>query len=304
MKLYGLWLGLLFLLFSVASCSGNRKEVEIKVMSFNIWMGGGNSIEETRNVITESGACIVGIQESSRDDRNMALWIAGELGWYGSSPNGRTTIISRYPVIATSPSGYGVRLKISGDQAVWVFNVHLMYCPYEPYQLNGIEYCGEPLLHTAGEAITSAWKSRGAEVEMVLAEIIEAKKEGFPVFLTGDFNEPSFQDWTPDAVAGGLCVMAVEWPATKAFTEKGELKDSYREYYPDVTSHPGYTWTPLPETGNYQEVMDRIDFVFYGGDRIRLVKSEVVGEDSPGSDIRIQNFPSDHRAVLSTFQIW
>jgi hypothetical protein len=66
-------------------------------------------------------------------------------------------------------------------------------------------------------------------------------------------------------------------------------------------SKPGQTWTTLPETEAYTEVLDRIDFVMFRGNKIKLTNSQIVGEKSSKSDIGFDNYPSDHRAVLSTF---
>jgi len=272
-------------------------------MSFNIWVGGGHSIEGTADVMVQSGAGIIGVQESSCDGRNIALYIADSLGWSGYAFNEGQTVISKYPITQTSPGGYGVKIQLDETHFVWMFNIHLMYCPYEPYQLNGIEYCGAPLLTTAEEAIASAKASRGNEVATKIADLLEVAKEGYPVFLTGDFNEPSCLDWTPRAAAAGICKLAVEWPSTKAFMEQGELKDSYRTFYPDEITHPGHTWTSLPPTEDFDEVHDRIDFLFFRGENLTLEQVVIVGEDTPFSDIRFPDYPSDHRAVMGTFII-
>ena len=79
------------------------------------------------------------------------------------------------------------------------------------------------------------------------------------------------------------------------------MKDSYRTFYPDEVVKPGHTWTTLPEASAYKEVLDRIDFVLFSGKKMKLKNSQIVGEESPLSDIRFKNYPSDHRAVLSTF---
>ncbi|MCD8264181.1 MAG: endonuclease/exonuclease/phosphatase family protein [Tannerellaceae bacterium] len=233
-------------------------------MSFNIWVGGGYSIEATADVIVQSNADIVGIQESSRDGQNIALYIADSLGWPGYAFNEGQTVISKFPIVRTSPGGHGVKIQLDETHFVWMFNIHLAYCPYEPYQLNGIEYCGAPLLSTANEAIESAKASRGAEVAAKIADVLAVAKEGYPVFLTGDFNEPSCLDWTLRATAAGMCKLPVEWPSTKAFMEQGGLKDVYRTCYPDEVTYPGHTWTSLPPTEDFEEVHDRIDFLFSG----------------------------------------
>ncbi len=273
-------------------------------MSFNIWMGGGSSIEKTAETIVKSNAHIVGIQEAMRKNSNTAIAIADSLGWYSYQSNQSATIISKYPIVKTSDSGKGVKIKVEENQFVWIFNVHLHYCPYEPYQLNGIEYCEGPLLSTASEAIMSAWRTRGDEVTCVIEEIKEVQNENCPIFLTGDFNEPSWLDWTENAAKMNLCKMKVEWPATKNFSLQANMKDSYRTFYPSEVENPGHTWTTLPETEKYQEVPDRIDFVFYWGNNVYLKHSQIVGESVKFSDIVIENYPSDHRAVLSTFHIF
>ncbi|MDR2037024.1 MAG: endonuclease/exonuclease/phosphatase family protein [Bacteroidales bacterium] len=283
----------------LAGCREEKPPKNLRIMSFNIWVGGGRSVAATADVIIKSRAQIIGIQEATRRGKNIAVQIADSLGWYAYANGNSTTIISPFAIVDTSSSGKGVKLRLNDKRFVWMFNVHLQYCPYEPYQLNGIEYCGAPLLDSAGEAVESAWKSRGETVSAVIADIKEAQKEGFPIFLTGDFNEPSYLDWTSRAVDAGLCKMPVEWPATKAFSEQAGMIDSYRAVYPDETLKPGHSWTTLPSE---REVLDRIDFVFYWGDNVKPVSSCLIGEPGSLSDIGFSGYPSDHRAVLSSFQ--
>ncbi|MDR0682506.1 MAG: endonuclease/exonuclease/phosphatase family protein [Dysgonamonadaceae bacterium] len=286
-----------FCILLFAAC--NDAPRELRVMTFNIWMGGGTSLTETAKVIRESRADIVGIQESTPDDvRNCAIDIADSLGLYSYWNGGSTTILSRYAIVDTSAAGYGVKIQLDKKRFVWMFNIHLFYCPYEPYQLNGIEYCGAPLLDTPEEAVASAWETRGENVLEIIDDIKTAQKEGFPVFLTGDFNEPSYLDWTKRAVQAKLCSHIVQWPAAKTFTEQANMQDSYRAVYPDEVAKPGHTWTPRPAEN---EIPDRIDFVFYWG-KVKPVKSEIAGEDSELSDIRFKNYPSDHRAVVGAFE--
>ncbi|MDR1480153.1 MAG: endonuclease/exonuclease/phosphatase family protein [Planctomycetaceae bacterium] len=277
-----------------------RDVVELKVMSFNIWGGGGKSIEETARVIKETSVDIAGIQESTKKGNNTAEKIAKDMGWHSHITNPSCTIISRYPIVKISENRKGCKIQIGENRFVWMFNIHLMYCPYEPYQLNGIPYCGAPLLNTAEEAIASAWKTRGKEVETTIADIKEAQKDNCPIFLTGDFNEPSCLDWTDKAAKAGICKTPVKWTATKAFMEKADLKDSYRIKYPDEVAQKGHTWTTLPAK---REVLDRIDFVFFHGAKIEVNNVQIVGEKSNLTDIGFENYPSDHRAVLGTFRL-
>ena len=289
--------------FSDCAAGSNSATREIGVMSFNIRAGGGKSVPATAQVMKESGADIIGVQESSsRKGVNNAVYIADSLGWYSYARDAGRTVISKHAIVDTSANGKGVKIKIGEKQFVWMFNIHLIYCPYEPYQLNGIEYCSAPLLQTAEEAVASAWKSRGEEVEAVIADINDVKKEGYPIFLTGDFNEPSYLDWTSRAAQAGLCKMAVEWPATKTFQTQAGMTDSYRALYPDEVKNPGHTWTSYTPKEGVAELMDRIDFVLFRG-KVKVKSSTIIGENSSCSDIGFENYPSDHRAVLSTFRL-
>jgi endonuclease/exonuclease/phosphatase family metal-dependent hydrolase len=273
----------------------------LRVMSFNIWVGGGKSIERTIAVIKESKADIVGIQEEAKD---AAATIAKSLEWasvhtYKTLLGKSCAIISKYPIVAFSASKIGAKLQIGENKYVWMFNQHLNHCPYEPYRLNGIEYCGGTL-YTEKEAIASAWEARKSDVELTITEIKNAQEDKIPIFLTGDFNEPSCLDWTKRAAEVGLCKIPVAWPSTKNLQEQTGIKDSYRVIYPDGVTYPGYTWTSRPAEN---EVLDRIDFVFFWGDTVNVLKSEIVGEKTPECDIVIRDYPSDHRAVISAFYI-
>jgi endonuclease/exonuclease/phosphatase family metal-dependent hydrolase len=282
-----------------ASFDVNTTADTLRVMSFNIWVGGGKSIERTVAAVRESGADIVGIQEETK---NAAAIISKSLGWssvhtYRSLLGKGCAIISRYPIVDSTASKTGVKLKVGENKYVWMFNQHLNHCPYEPYRLSGREYCGGTL-YTEEEAIASAWNARKDDVELAIAEITKAQADKIPVFLTGDFNEPSCLDWTKRAAEAGLCKIPVAWPTTKNLHEKTGIKDSYRTFHPDEISCPGHTWTSQPADEN--EIMDRIDFVLFWG-KVSVIKSEIVGEKAPESDIVVRDYPSDHRAVLSTF---
>jgi hypothetical protein len=139
----------------------------------------------------------------------------------------------------------------------------------------------------------------------VLNEIAAVVPAGAPVFLVGDFNEPSHLDWTADAgpTGAGLHTHVVPWPSSTAVVNAGFI-DSYREIRPDETTQLGYTWTTQ---NNNPEVHDRIDFVYYKGVGVTATNSQLVGSTSTAggvaADILIGGYPSDHRAVLTTFEV-
>jgi endonuclease/exonuclease/phosphatase (EEP) superfamily protein YafD len=115
-----------------------------------------------------------------------------------------------------------------------------------------------------------------------------------PCFLTGDFNAPSHFDYT-----------SFPWPTSIACTNGG-LSDSYFAAHPNnrkfpgafAFTEPGITWTPRTNE-EPKGVFDRIDFVFFSaGDGVTVVNAtELDGRNS------VNPWPSDHRAVLSTFRL-
>ena len=130
----------------------------------------------------------------------------------------------------------------------------------------------------------------------------ESDALGLPTVVTGDFNEPSHLDWTKEVVATGRHPITVKWPGSQTF-EKAGFQDSYRVVNPDPLTHPGNTWTPTAAPDDPNNHHDRIDFVMYRGEELKLVDSQVVGESEEFADIVIDPYPTDHRAVLATFQV-
>jgi len=143
----------------------------------------------------------------------------------------------------------------------------------------------------------------------------ELAAAGVPVFVGGDFNTPSHLDYTPEAVAvmqlarGEKNVFELEWPVSKALQDLG-FRDSYRDIYPDPVAKPGLTWwagkpfDPDPSAYNpTTPVQDRIDFLYTAGPSTTLA-SAVVGEEGSAAEITIPDpWPSDHRGLVSTFNV-
>ncbi len=283
---------------------------ELRVMTFNLWHGGDagkQPLEQSAAVIRAAKADLVGFQESHGFERNgsqpnNARKLAELLGWHffeqGSSPG----IASRFPIVTNTPGRLGAIVRLPSGRTVTHFNVHLMHTPYQPYQLLDIPYGDAPFIKTAAEAVVEARKARGGEVDRLLAELKPAPARGETVFLTGDFNEPSHLDWTARAAKAGRCPVAVEYPSTLAVVNAG-LKDSFRTRFPDEVANPGVTWTPTTQPDDPKDHHDRIDFVFFGGPSVTVKQSAVVGESAKFADLVVTPWPSDHRAVVSTFEL-
>jgi len=169
-------------------------------------------------------------------------------------------VISRFKIVGNTPKKWGVKLALPSGRTVYLFNAHFRYFPYQPYQLLRIPYQKQPFLRTAAEAIQAAHEARGGAVARMLAEVRAVLPEQVPVFITGDFNEPSHLDWTARATEACLCPLPVEWPATKAVVAAGFV-DAYRRVHPDEVAHRGLTWTPRTRETDPADRHDRIDFV-------------------------------------------
>lgn len=307
LKFLGVGTGLI-LAGLVSTCIG----AELRVMTFNLWHGGDagrQPLAQTAKVIQAAAADIVGLQETGgyemekggrRPDHGRKL--AGMLGWHYFDQGERTGVLSRHPIVTNSPHKWGVTIRLPSGGDIMMFNVHLMHAPYQPYQLAGIPYANGRFIKTSGEAVDEARKARGPQVERFLADLKPALAGGRPVFLTGDFNEPSHLDWTRRVVEAGRIPVAVEYPATLAVTRAG-MRDAFRTVHPDEVARPGWTWTPITRPDDPKDRHDRIDFVFVAGDGVKVRNCQVVGESNASADIVVTPYPSDHRAVVATVEV-
>ena len=292
-------------------------DTTLRVMSFNIWGGGGNEgrgVEDTVAAIRAARADIIGVQETmlEGDDctaescpplgTSVARHIADALGFYYYDQTQENValwanaVISRYPIGAASPHDLGVPIDVGG-RTVWLFNIHHDDEPYQPYQVLGIEYGPAPFVKTAAEAVMWANKTRGPAMDLLTGDMASAAGAA-AVFVTGDFNEPSMHDWTDAAAAAGHQPLAVVWPTTKRLVDGG-FTDAYRAIWPDPVAKPAFTWTPRGDEADPQDHHDRIDFVFAKGDSLIVTDASIVGESGPRTDIAVDPWPSDHRSVVA-----
>lgn len=297
--------GLLLLALFICGVAGAGAELPttFRLMSFNIWVGGvrgGQPPAQTAAVMKL--ADVVGVQETDFEQIDRSKEIADLLGWHHFHQGSANAVISRFPISGHTPHKHGVFIDLPGGKQICLFNVHFAHAPYQPYQLLEIPYEDGPFIKTEAEAIEWANRSRGEQVSGVLAELKMVRDQGVPVFVTGDFNEPSHQDWTQRAAEAGIHPIKVAYPATKRIASAG-LIDTFREIHPDEVSHPGFTWTPLRRADDPRDHHDRIDFVFADNRFATVLNAQVVGEAKPAADVVVTPWPSDHRAVLATIQL-
>jgi len=272
----------LLTLLGLANGANAAAVTELKILSFNIWVNGGRSLSNCIEVIRTTGADIVGLQECNAA---TAQTIASNLGFYAATDSD-ASIVSRFRILTniTAGGGRGVTIELAPGQRAHFFNCHLTAYPYGPYGLREGK--------TQSFVINQENSTRMPALNQLLSAMAPYIAAAEPCFLTGDFNAPSHFDYT-----------AYPWPTSIACTNAG-LNDAYFLAHPNnrkfpgpfAFKDPGITWTPLTNEEPHG-VFDRIDFVYFSaGDGVAVKSStELDGRNS------VNPWPSDHRAVLSTF---
>ncbi|NGO74711.1 endonuclease/exonuclease/phosphatase family protein [Streptomyces sp. YC504] len=319
----------------------------LKVLQFNIWLG-GSRVDGGRAGIADTVAAVrpdvVLLSESNPQRVADLLADLAERGltFYDNANPTDPAVISRYPIVdrASFPSWSKAVISVDGTE-IAVYSGHLEYRYYVNYLPRGYgggtpapletsEYGWDEIPTgpiTDVDLITRLNEASGrtAVTKTMLADAAAERRRGRLAILGGDFNEPSFRDWTRRTRNlfdhNGT---VVDWSTTRAIEDAG-FRDTYREIHPDPVRTPGFTWpsdNPGADTGELTwapkaDERDRIDFVYYHPDRrIRLLDSVVVG---PSTTIvrneRVEEtgrdpfweptwtWPSDHKAVLSTFRL-
>ena len=268
------------------------------LMEFNIEYGGGLvDFQGVLDAIEAGGASVVAIEEACGDMQT----IADGLGWLYFDP--RTQVVSKHPLLAPEDTGgLFAYVEIQPGRVVAIVNVHLPDDRYGPFEIEG-GHAGPERVVEIEKEVRLPW------IEEPLRAASELAASGVPVFVTGDFNAPSHLDYT-EATLGtrGHVKFPVDWPVSKRVEEAG-FTDSFRVVHPDPVADPGITWPAFrPHVDGYNPgpdgaVSDRIDFIYSGGPATPL-SSVVLGEErAEGVDISTSPWPSDHRAIVSTFEV-
>jgi exodeoxyribonuclease-3 len=260
-------------------------------------------LSQTAKAIQLAKADIVGIQETRSPKGDTLEGLAKLLGWNHDMGKG-SNILTRYEIVESLYKG--VKVKLDSGRHAYIFNVHLSSHPYQPYQLLGIR----PKWHkhtnnitfikSEAEAVEWAKKARGAEIGKVLRQVKSIHDKEAPVFVVGDFNEPSHLDWTEAAAKAGRHPIKVKYPTSTEMAKAG-FRDSYRTIYPDEMKNPGITWSPAYKVGDPRTHHDRIDYVYFKGNSLEVKEVKILGENEENADLVMNPYPSDHRAVVASF---
>lgn len=270
---------------------------EFTVMTYNLWMQGTEVNDYKKKQVAflaSSGADIVGMQESS-PERTQEL--ASSLNW-NSWHNGSYGIITRYPIVKkpeVHASGVTATIALDDNRQVVVWDVHLGYTPYGPY-----DFCFDGM--SADEVLEREEISgRTPQIREIIGLMEGALDcaDNTPVLLMGDFNAPSHLDWTNSTADLHCGVGDFDWPTSKIPIDAG-LIDSLREVHPDPKEYPAVTWSPIfKDNEGREEPEDRIDFVYHkGGLSVESAEPILVGEPKEMPDHEDNEWTSDHKAII------
>jgi endonuclease/exonuclease/phosphatase family metal-dependent hydrolase len=246
-------------------------------------------------------------------------------------------LLSRYPIVDSTTiypcvddhgSAYRAVIDMNGRE-VALYTTHLDYLNCTYYDVKG--YDGStwrkrpPMTDVDSIMANNTLSKRDDGMAAILEKANEDKAAGRIVIIGGDFNEPSHLDWVESTKnlydRQGLIV---PWTVSSMLAKEGYV-DTYREMYPDPLTHPGFTypadcpgaevkkltWAPTSDE------RERIDFIYYSPVKgLKLTNALVWGpKGSIKNSQRVQEtsqdpieigsgiWPTDHKAVLATFEI-
>jgi len=279
--------------FFLTSCSSK----EIKVMTWNIWNGGLHGIKtnhfekDTANtlnvlkVIEQHDSDILLMQETYCCGMEIAKKAGFPYSWRGSS---NLSIHSKYPITDTIRifrpfNSHGVIIDIEGKKLM-CFNIWLHYLP---------DYFQDIKKLSPDSLILGEKETRLNEIVAILTDINNLGENAqMPVIVGGDFNSGSHLDWV-ESTKKWHYNKIVEWPVSKMMEDHG-YTDTFREANPDPAKTLNGTWGFISD----DIISDRIDFIYYKGNDLKTKSSRIIQDDPPNGF-----FNSDHRAILSTFEL-
>lgn len=255
---------------------------------------------------------------------------------YYSFKSKDTGLLSRYPItdsltVFPEHNDHGSIYRLLCDakgKKMAVYTAHLDYLDDAYYNVRGYDgssFREIPIPRTVEEVLERNVKSQRDDAIRCFIE--QAKKDeaaGYTVVIGGDFNEPSHEDWTEATrYLYDHHGLVVPWTVTSLLAEAG-FRDAYRTFYPNVLTHPGFTfpsdnpdvspqkltWAPLADE------RDRIDYLWYKGKNARVTDCRIFGpEGCIVYSRRCQNptrenfikplgvWPTDHKGVWMKLEV-
>ena len=340
MKKIGL---LLFILF--IACKINAKSnFQFTVLQWNIWQEGTlikGGFDAIVNEIDRLRPDFITLSEV-RNYRNtdFTARLVNELRkkgvTYYSFFSDDSGVLSRTPItdsVVVFPlnkdhgSVYKLVTKVKGKE-IAVYTCHLDYLDCAYYNVRGVDgYTWKETKRPENvEQLLKlndlSWRDNA--VTVFLNEARNDIEKGRLVIFGGDFNEPSHLDWIEaTAQLYDHHGFVVPWTISKKL-EKAGFKDSYRVVFPNVLTHPGFTYPSFNPDADIAKLTwapkaderERIDLIYYKGEGLKAIDAKLFGLDT--SVVRLQPqkdhssdpyiyplgvWPTDHRGLLVTFQV-
>ncbi len=346
MKKSSFYIIAILLLLIAQSCKKEIKK-ELTFLTFNVWQEGTsvpNGLNKIRDIILETNpdvVCFVEVRNYQNQDWTTKIVNAleeAEKKYYSGYVGGDVSFISKYPlengkqIFKNTDKGTVVNFNLNVDgNIIIVSGVHLDYTYYAsnlPRGYNGgypdwkiiDDGKSNPTPYTILDSV-QAYNLKSTRDEAISSFIESVELESKPIILMGDFNEPSFLDWTENTKNmfdhNGL---AIPWYNTVKLHEAGFI-DAFREFFPDEITNPGFTWPSFTNEKKstswapLADERDRIDYIFFKGNGIKIEDVYIVGpkelyvynklealntdkEKFMANDLP---WPSDHKAVYAKF---
>ena len=342
MKKTRLWLLLLILCLWATPPAARAARTTLTLLQWNIWHEGTQVDGGYDAIVAELARLkpdfVTFSEVRNYNDRPFCRRLLADLQargltYYSFFSNG-TRLLSRYPLTDSTTVYHGsgsihrLVTRVEG-QEVAVYSVHLDYLNDAYYNVRG--YDGSTWKEiarpqTVREVLEVNDRSQRDDAIRQFIQAADAdRRAGRMVLLGGDFNEPSHLDWTratKDLYDHHGFI--IPWTVTLLLDNAGYM-DAWRERYPDVLAHPGFTfpsdnpdvpvsklaWAPKADE------RDRIDYIFYApSPRLRLKNIRLFGPEGciafnrrtpDTSDDRfirpLGTWPTDHKALLATFRL-
>lgn len=269
----------------------HAEQLSFRVMSWNILHGGrddGEKLGPQRvvDVIRDSQADIVAMQETYGSGEMIAKKL--EFSFHPRGTN--VSIHSRFPVLEDLSvfeefKCVGALIALPSKQRIAFYSIWLPY---------GEDIWLPEIRQRSSDAqMLAACQPSANDLQKMFTAIQKRMKDekyqDVPLIIAGDFNSMSHLDYTQKAKNQYLRV--IDWKTSHVLIDAG-LKDSYRVVHPQISRQNDSTWSPrYPE-----QEQERIDFIYYQGRGIEAKQSKIIR-------VHAEKFPSDHAAVLTTFQL-
>ncbi|MBI6548524.1 endonuclease/exonuclease/phosphatase family protein [Xenorhabdus lircayensis] len=318
-----------------------NNKTTLKVFTLNIWLEGTpvkGGYEGIVNAITSADADLISLNEVKNynhiDFTKQLVKTLNDRGltYYSYKSKNDASILSRYPIIKHSSFDRFTKALIQiNNTYIDFYSGHLDYknaANYLPRGYDGNTW--KELPNGPDTNIDDILKEnndskRPNSINLFINNAKNEINNSRIIILAGDFNEPSWLDWSDKTKnLFDHHGTVVPWTSTRLLTNADYL-DTYRVKYPNPVAYPGFTWPANNVNVEISKLVwapkaderERIDFIFYHTDPRLTVQNAVIAGPS-GSIVRGKRveetshdkfqqpkgtWPSDHKGVLITFDL-